>query len=84
MAYVQILSWQDLPSQIKIRDDFDEIKIELPHKFIARIDAAAQKHGLTSGEEYLSQWKWSNEEEREGSVEEVAAMIQSELEAQFP
>ncbi len=84
MANFQILFWQNIPSQIKVWDDFDEIKIELPQKFIARIDSAAQKQGLTHGNDYLAQWKWSDEEERDGTVEEVAAIVQKEIEAKFP
>ena len=55
MALYQILYWQDIPSQIKVWDDFDEIKIELPSRFIARIDSTAQKLGLTQGNDYLVQ-----------------------------
>jgi hypothetical protein len=83
MAFYQILSWQDIPSQIRAWDDFDEIKIELPAKFTARIDQAAQSQGLTSTDDYLSQWKWSEEQEREGTAEEVANAVKKELESRF-
>jgi hypothetical protein len=39
---------------------------------------------LTSSDVYLSQWKWTEEEEREGSPSEVAEAIKKELEARFP
>jgi hypothetical protein len=84
MAFYQILSWQDIPSQIKAWDDFDEVKVELPPRFAARIDQAAQSQGLTSTDEYLSQWKWNEEQEREGSAAEVAETIKTELELKFP
>jgi hypothetical protein len=29
MAYYQILYWQDIPSQVRAWDDFDETKLEL-------------------------------------------------------
>ena len=29
----QILYWQDLPTQVKAWDDFDEVKLDLPHRF---------------------------------------------------
>jgi hypothetical protein len=83
MAFYQTLSWQDIPSQIRAWDDFDEIKIELPAKFTARIDQAAQSQGLTSTDDYLSQWKWSEEQEREGTAEEVANAVKKELESRF-
>jgi hypothetical protein len=84
MAFYQILSWQDIPSQFKVWDDFDEVKIELSPRFTARIDQAAQSQGLTSTDDYLSQWKWSDEQEREGSAAEIAESIRKELEALFP
>ena len=84
MALYQILYWQDIPSQIKAWDDFDEVKLELPNRFTARIDDSAQKQGLTSTDDYLAQWKWSDQQEREGSADEVAASVKQELEARFP
>ena len=48
MALYQILYWQDIPSQVKAWDDFDETKIELSQKFIVKIDNAAKEQGLTA------------------------------------
>ena len=79
----QILHWQDIPSEIKAWDDFDEVKISLPEKFVVRIDAAAQKQGLISQDAYSAHFRWSDEAERVGSPQEVAQAIKSELEAKF-
>lgn len=84
MALVQILFWQDIPSQVKAWDDFDEVKLELAPRFVARIDQAAQSRGFTNADDYLSQWRWSEEEERPGTPDEVAAAVKTELEAKFP
>ncbi|HWD19152.1 MAG TPA: virulence factor [Verrucomicrobiae bacterium] len=84
MAYYQILNWGGIPSQIKVWDDADELKMELPPRFAAHIDATAQARGLTSTEDYLAQWSWSDEEEREGDAATVAAQLMSELERKFP
>ena len=84
MAWYQILSWQEIPSQIKAWDDFDEIKVELDPRFAARIDQAAQTQGLTQTDDYLSQWKWSDEAERAGTPEEVAHAVKRELEKLLP
>jgi hypothetical protein len=84
MALYQILFWQKLPSQIKAWDDFDEVKLELPPRFAERIDASAQAQKLTSADSYLAQWKWSDEQEREGSAQEVAEAVKAELEAANP
>jgi len=36
---------------------------------------------LQSADDYLAQWKWGEEEEREGSAHEVAEAVKAELEA---
>jgi 5-methyltetrahydrofolate--homocysteine methyltransferase len=77
----QLLCWQDLPSAIKAWDDFEEVKIDLPTAFIERIDAKAQKVGLTKGDDYMAQFKWSDEQSRPGTPQEVAAALKAELEA---
>jgi hypothetical protein len=83
MASFQILYWQDIPSQIKVWDDFDESKIELSQRFIACIDQAAQAQGLSGNDDFLAQWRWSETEERAETVEEVAESLKNELEGQF-
>lgn len=80
MAHYQILYWQDIPAQIKVWDDFDEIKIELSSKFVAKIDQAAKEQGLISEDDYLSQWKWSEETEYPGNAQEAGESIKKELE----
>jgi hypothetical protein len=81
MASYQILYWQDLPSQVKAWDDVDEIKIELPPRFAARIDSAALAQGLMGTDDYLAQWRWGESAERPGTAAEVAEAVRRELDA---
>ena len=46
-----------------------------------QIDILAAKRGLQDADDYLAQWKWSEEVEREGSAREVAEALKAELEA---
>jgi cobalamin-dependent methionine synthase I len=80
----QILYWQDLPSEIRAWDDFEEIKVALPTRFADRIDAQAQRLGHTKGDDYIAQLRWSDEAERPGAPADVAAALRAEVEAQFP
>ena len=80
----QILYWQDIPSQVKAWDDFDEIKLDLPQRFAERIDASAQKQGHIQADAYLAHLRWSEISERAGSPQEVAEALKKELEAKFP
>lgn len=83
MAYYQILYWQNIPSQIKAWDEFEEVKIELPQKFVIKMDALAKAQGLVDENSYLEQWKWSDEFEKEETPAEVADLIKSELEKEI-
>ena len=81
MASYKILYWQEIPSQIKAEDDMDDVTVQLPDSFQERIDLMAARRGLQDADAYLAQWKWSEEEDREGSAEEVAQSVRAELEA---
>ena len=82
MAMYKILYWQEVPSQITADDGVDEITLAMPPRFMERIDLLAAKRKLQQADDYLAQWRWSEEEEREGSAEDVAAAVKAELESQ--
>jgi methanogenic corrinoid protein MtbC1 len=83
-AKFQVLYWQDIPSQIKAWDEFNEIKFELPQRFAVKIDSLAQSKGLTSTDDFLSQWKWSDEQERNGTADDVVQALKQEFETKYP
>ena len=82
MATYKILYWQEVPTQIKAEDDADDVTIELSAKFMERVDRLAAQRGLQGSDDYLAQWRWSEEEERAGLASEVAEAVRAELEAQ--
>ena len=81
MTTYKVLYWQEIPSQIKAEDDEDDVTVTLPAKFMERIDKLAAARGLTSADDYLAQWHWSEEQQREGSPSEVAKAVIAELAA---
>lgn len=82
MATYKILYWQEVPSQIRAEDDAgDEVTVAMPQKFLVRIDVLAAERGLEGADDYLAQWRWRDEETREGTAAEVAEAVASELEA---
>ena len=81
MTTYKILYWQEIPSQIKAEDERDDVTVALDPKFMERIDQLAAQRGLTGSDDYLAQWRWSDEAEREGSAQEVADAIRADLEA---
>jgi hypothetical protein len=81
MATFKILYWQEIPTQIKVEDETDDVTVMLDEKFMKQVDILAVERGLQAEDDYLAQWKWSEEEEREGSAREVAEALKAELEA---
>jgi len=81
VATYTILYWQEIPSQIKAEDDFDEVTVPLEPRFMERIDRLAVQRGLQGTDDYLAQWQWSAPQEREGTAEEVVHAVKRELEA---
>jgi 5-methyltetrahydrofolate--homocysteine methyltransferase len=78
----KVLYWQEIPSQVKAEDDAgNEVSLELAPKFAEYIDQVAAKRGFQSGDAYLAQWKWTDEQERTGSAKDVAEAVKRELEA---
>jgi len=81
VATYKILYWQEVPSQIKVEDASDDITVNLPDKFQERIDALAAARGLSSADDYLAQWQWGDEQDRDGTAQEVADLVRAELES---
>jgi len=81
MAIYKILYWQEVPTQIKAEDESDDVTVMLDGKYMEHIDRLAAQRGLQAADDYLAQWKWSDEEEREGSAREVADALKAEIEA---
>jgi Virulence factor len=77
----KVLYWQEIPSQIKAEDERDEVTLALGPHFMERIDQVAAQRGLQEADDYLAQWQWSDEQQREGAAQDVAEAVKSELEA---
>jgi hypothetical protein len=81
MVIYKVLYWQEIPTQVKAEDDDEDVTVMLDGRFMQQVDIFAAKRGLQAADDYLAQWKWSEEEEREGSAREVAEAVKAELEA---
>ena len=83
MTRYRIMYWKHIPQSITVEGDGRTIKKELSQKVQNAIDAYAMAAGLTSTSDYAKEYKRGVWIERDGSPEEVAEALLSELEAEF-
>jgi len=75
--------WKHIPQSFTVEGDGRTIKKELSQKVQNAIDAYAMAAGLISTTDYAKEYRRGDWVERDGSPEEVAEAILSELEAEF-
>lgn len=83
MARYRIMYWKDIPQSFIVEGDGRTVKKELSQKVQNAIDAHAMALGLTSTGDYAKEYRRGDWIERDGSPEEVAEALLSELEAEF-
>jgi metal-dependent amidase/aminoacylase/carboxypeptidase family protein len=83
MTRYRIMYWKHIPQSITVEGDGRTIKKELSQKVQKAIDAYAMAAGLTSTTDYAKEYKRGDWIERDGSPEEVAEALLSELETEF-
>lgn len=84
MAEYQITFWKEIPTMVAARlDRRNVVKVELAPRFIAAADEAAMRLGLIGTDAYLDEWHRSPWVEREGTHEEVAAILKREVESEY-
>lgn len=84
MAEYQILFWRHIPSMVVVRGDGREVQGRLPQRYQDAIDDAAMMAGETSSDAYLEGWEWAPAQPRDGSPEEVLAVVLAEVERSHP
>lgn len=84
MATYQIMYWQDIPRQIKAKDETGTANRFLPDRFQKAINSAAIAASKSDPDAYMSGWKWGPREERPGSASAVAEALVAELDAAYP
>lgn len=84
MTSYQIMYWHDIPVQVRAGGRRDRVSVELPARFQEAVDNAAMAAKLTGTDAYLEGFRWSAAEEREGTPEEVVAVVVAAIEAAHP
>ena len=80
MTRFQVLSWQEIPSLVRVfADDGSHTSHQLPDWFQQEIDRVAMVQGLIGSDEYLEQWSWGDPQGRP----EPAGVLVDALVAEF-
>ena len=82
MSKYRVMYWKDIPQSFTVEGDGRTVKKELSQKVQNKIDAYAMAIGATSTSDYAKHYKRGQWIEREGSPEELAEQLLSELEAE--
>ena len=83
MAKYRIMYWNHIPQSFTVEGDGRTVKKQLSQKIQNIIDAYAMATGLSSASDYSAQFKRGDWLERDGTPEEVAETLLSELETEF-
>lgn len=83
MAKYRIMYWKHIPQSFTVEGDGRTVKKELSQKIQNKIDAYAMAVGATSTSDYAKEYKRGPWIERDGSPEEVAEALLTELETEF-
>ena len=83
MARYRIMYWKHIPQSFMVEGDGRTVKKQLSQKIQNAIDAYAMAEGATSTADYSAQYKRGEWIEQDGSPEEIADALLSQLEAEF-
>ena len=80
MATYRVMTWRGIPAQVQATDGSGVVaNVPLPPYFQQEIDRIAMREGIIESDEYLEAWAWSEPAERDGSAQELAVAVQTEL-----
>lgn len=83
MTDFQILYWREIPAQVRVFDGRRPLAKELPPRFQVIIDRVAMDEGLAGTDDYLTQWQWTERQQREGEPAALLEVLVDELVDQY-
>jgi hypothetical protein len=79
MPDYQILYWRHIPAQVRVFDGRRPLARQLPPRFQVTIDRVAMDQGLAGTDDYLTQWQWTEKQQRDGDPAQMLDTIVQEL-----
>jgi hypothetical protein len=78
-----VISWRDIPAQVRATDGDRNARAALPDRFMLAVDEAAMRAGLSGSDDYLGEWQRTTRECGADLEREVADEV-ARLEERFP
>ena len=80
MARYRILAWREIPTQVQVTDDTgDVVKRPMPRWFMQEISRITMREGIAGTDEYLAEFDWSEDTERDGTATEIADAVVADV-----
>jgi hypothetical protein len=80
MARYRVLAWREIPTQVQATDATGaEVKRPMPRWFMQEISRITMRAGLAGTDDYLAEFAWTEDTERDGTAVEVADAVLAEL-----
>jgi len=84
MARYRILAWREIPTQVQATDATGEVaRRPMPKWFMQEISRITMREGLAGTDDYLAEFAWSDEVERDGTASQVADAVMVEMAARW-
>ena len=84
MARYRVLAWRDIPTLVQVTDASGiVVKRPMPRWYMQEISRITMREGLAGTDAYLAEFAWSEETERDGTVDEVADAVVAEVAEQW-
>lgn len=80
----QVVYWRAIPAQIRLREGKRRSSRELSPRFQEAIDQAAMRAGLAGTDAYLNEWRTTEWNTTQETVEATGDQLVTRLENEFP
>ena len=84
MTRYRVLAWRDIPTQVEATETSGVVvKRPMPRWFMQEVSRITMREGLAGTDDYLDEFAWSADAERDGSADEVATAVSADLCVRF-
>lgn len=84
MSDYQIISWRDIPVQVRAREGAERRSLRLPSRFQEAATRAAYRGRAITGEDHMIGWNGSAWLQHDGTIDETLQAVAADIEVRYP